>query len=63
MIIITPYLVKPEARSALATPDQGFAAASDSQSILLGSINRVYGAQGGDAPGGSYSGHFGFIFD
>jgi pilus assembly protein CpaC len=63
VIIITPYLVKPVARSALITPSDGFAPASDSQAILLGSINRVYGAQGGDAPGGSYEGHFGFIFD
>ena len=63
VIIITPYLVTPVARTALATPDQGYAPASDSQGILLGSINRVYGAQGGDKPAGSYRGHFGFIFD
>ncbi len=63
VIIITPYLVKPVARTALATPNQGYAPASDSQAILLGSINRVYGAQGGDKPAGKYRGHFGFIFD
>lgn len=63
VIIITPYLVKPVPRTALATPDQGYSTASDSQAILLGNINRVYGAKGSGSPSGQYSGHFGFIFD
>jgi pilus assembly protein CpaC len=65
VIIITPYLVKPVSRAALTTPDQGFAAASDSQGILLGNINRVYGADGEKKWSGSYqyTGAFGFIFE
>ncbi len=65
VIIATPYLVKPVPRSALATPDQGFAPASDAQSIFLGNLNRVYGVKGSSAPGASYqySGRFGFIFE
>jgi len=65
VIIITPYLVKPVARSALATPDQGYATASDAQGILLGNINRVYGVQGSSSPDASYqyTGRFGFIFE
>ncbi len=63
VIIITPYLVKPTSRTALATPDQGYATASDSQQILLGNINRVYGAQTGSGEAGSYKGRFGFIYD
>jgi pilus assembly protein CpaC len=63
VIIVTPYLVKPVPRSALATPDQGFAPASDAQSILLGNLNRVYG-NNGNAPDASYQyrGQFGFIY-
>ena len=65
VIIITPYLVKPVARSALATPDQGFGAASDAQSIFLGNINRVYGVKGSSSPDASYqyTGRFGFIYE
>ncbi len=65
VIIATPYMVKPVPRSALATPDQGLAPASDAQSIFLGNINRVYGVQGSSAPGASYqyTGRFGFIFE
>ncbi|CAN5195165.1 type II and III secretion system protein family protein [soil metagenome] len=63
VIIITPYLVKPTARSALATPDQGYSTASDAQGILLGNINRVYRAEGAKAPKGTYQGHYGFIIE
>jgi pilus assembly protein CpaC len=64
VIIVTPYLVKPVSRTLLATPDQGFAPASDAQAILLGNINRVYGA-GGHAPDASYQyrGKIGFIYE
>ncbi|MEX0852497.1 MAG: type II and III secretion system protein family protein [Bauldia sp.] len=65
VIIVTPVLVKPVPRSALATPDQGFAAASDAQGVLLGNINRVYGVKGSSSAEASYqyTGRFGFIFE
>jgi pilus assembly protein CpaC len=64
VIIVTPYLVRPVARSVLATPDQGFAPASDAQGILLGNINRVYGVSGNSADTSyQYRGHVGFIFE
>ena len=64
VIIVTPYLVKPVARAALTTPDQGFAPASDAQSILLGNLNRVYGSNG-SSPDASYQyrGKIGFIYE
>lgn len=62
VIIATPYLVKPVPRSALTTPDQGYATAGDAQTLLFGSLNRVYGAGGGSA-GQQYQGHVGFIFE
>ncbi len=61
VIIVTPYLVKPVARSALATPGDGYSTASDAQSNFLGDLNRVYGAQGAKAPVGTYQGNYGFI--
>ncbi len=61
VIIITPYLVKPVAASALATPDQGYSTAGDAQSNLLGDLNRVYGGQNAQSPVGAYQGNYGFI--
>jgi pilus assembly protein CpaC len=64
VIIATPFLVKPVARSLLATPDQGLAPASDAQSIFLGNLNRVYGVKGG-SPDASYqyTGRVGYIYE
>jgi pilus assembly protein CpaC len=61
VIIITPYLVKPVAPSALARPDDGYSTAGDAQANFLGDINRVYGAEGAQAPVGTYQGNYGFI--
>jgi len=63
VIIVTPYLVKPVARTALARPDDGFNPASDSTSDFLGRINRVYGVKGKPSPAGNYAGKYGFIFE
>ncbi|HZP21541.1 MAG TPA: type II and III secretion system protein family protein, partial [Bauldia sp.] len=41
VIIVTPYLVKPVSRNALARPDDGFAPAPDVPATFLGKINRV----------------------
>ncbi|MEQ8697568.1 MAG: type II and III secretion system protein family protein [Bauldia litoralis] len=63
VIIVTPYLVKPVSRTALAKPDDGFAPAGDATGTFLGRINRVYGVAGEPAPAGSYRGTYGFIFE
>jgi pilus assembly protein CpaC len=63
MVIVTPYVVRAVAQKELSRPDDGFASASDSQSTLLGSINRIYGISGRVEPVGSYQGNFGFITD
>jgi pilus assembly protein CpaC len=62
VIIVTPYLVKPVARQAIARPDDNFNAASDSAGIFLGRVNRIYGTVSGDLPKGQYHGNPGFIF-
>ncbi|MBU6462023.1 MAG: type II and III secretion system protein family protein [Bradyrhizobium sp.] len=63
MVIVTPYIVRAVAQKELSRPDDGFAPASDSQSALLASINRIYGISGRIAPIGDYQDNFGFITD
>jgi pilus assembly protein CpaC len=63
MVIVTPYVVRAVAQKDLSRPDDGFAAASDPQADLLGSINRIYGVPGRTEPARSYRGTYGFITD
>ena len=62
VIIVTPYLVKPVARSELAKPDDNFNPASDGAGMFLGRVNRVYGTMKTDKPDGRYHGMVGFIY-
>jgi pilus assembly protein CpaC len=63
MVLVTPYIVRAVAQKDLSRPDDGFADASDPQSDLLGSINRIYGVPGRAEQGKTYRGRFGFITD
>jgi pilus assembly protein CpaC len=63
MVLVTPYIVRAVAQKDLSRPDDGFAAASDPQADLLGSINRIYGVPGRTEPAKSYRGTYGFITD
>src|ERR1700716_2557993 len=63
MVLVTPYIVRAVAQKDLSRPDDGFAPASDSQSDLLGSINRIYGVPGRAEPARNYRGTYGFITD
>ncbi len=62
VIIITPYLSKPTARSALAKPDDNFNAAGDGAGMFLGRVNRVYGTMKTNKPNGRYHGVVGYIY-
>jgi pilus assembly protein CpaC len=62
VVIITPYLAKPVARTALAKPDDNFNAASDGAGMFLGRVNRVYGTMKTDKPNGRYHGMVGYIY-
>ncbi|ASY64908.1 Type II/IV secretion system secretin RcpA/CpaC, associated with Flp pilus assembly [Sinorhizobium sojae CCBAU 05684] len=62
VIIATPYLVRPVARSALSRPDDNFSPANDLDSFFLGRVNRIYGRPEGQAPTGRYHGNVGFIY-
>jgi pilus assembly protein CpaC len=63
MVIVTPLVVRAVAQKDLSRPDDGFAAASDPQADLLGSINRIYGVPGRVDPAQNYRGTYGFITD
>jgi pilus assembly protein CpaC len=63
MVLVTPYIVRAVAQKDLSRPDDGFAAASDPQADLLGSINRIYGVPGHVEPAQNYRGTYGFITD
>ena len=63
MVLVTPFIVRAVAQKELSRPDDGFAAASDTQSTLLARINQIYGVPGSAEPVGSYQGNFGFITD
>ncbi|WP_316231624.1 type II and III secretion system protein family protein [Bradyrhizobium sp. SZCCHNR1051] len=63
MVLVTPFVVRAVAQKDLSRPDDGFAAASDPQADLLGSINRIYGVPGRAEPGRNYRGTYGFITD
>jgi pilus assembly protein CpaC len=63
MVLVTPYIVRAVAQKDLSRPDDGFASASDPQTDLLGSINRIYGVPGRNEPARVYRGTYGFITD
>jgi pilus assembly protein CpaC len=63
MILVTPYVVRAVARKELSQPDDGFVDATDPASVLLGRLNRIYGANGKSDPRGNYRGSYGYILD
>ena len=65
MVLVSPYVVRAVAQKQLSRPDDGFADPNDPQSVLLGQLNRIYGAAGKpDAPPtNDYHGKYGFILD
>ena len=67
VIIVTPYVVHAVAQQQLSRPDDGFADPADPSSVLLGRINRIYGASATVEhkvePLTDYHGKYGFILD
>jgi pilus assembly protein CpaC len=63
VVIVTPYVVNPVARDRLARPDQDLNVAHDVGTVLLGRLNKVYGASGRTLPEGVYHGNYGFIVE
>jgi pilus assembly protein CpaC len=63
MVIVTPYIARAVARKDLSRPDDGFQDPSDPAAVLLGRLNKIYGAPGNTAPASGYQGKYGFILD
>ncbi|SFF30120.1 pilus assembly protein CpaC [Methylobacterium sp. yr596] len=63
MIMVTPFIAKPMDPGQVKKPDDGFTEVSDSQSVLLGRFNRLYGVVGAAPLGARYRGRVGFITD
>jgi pilus assembly protein CpaC len=75
VVIIEPYIVKPTSPDKLQTPVDGLEIASDTQTVLMGKLNKVYGdgkapaARGSDghvdpsAPAPTWQGPVGFVIE
>ena len=63
MVLVTPYVVRSNARQNFARPSDGLAPASDLKTNLLGHMNRIYGKNAPSADGGLKGGDVGFIVD
>jgi len=66
VVIVTPYAVRAVAPRNLSRPDDGFADASDPETILLGRLNRIYGVakpKTQHVQQNTYRGNYGFILD
>lgn len=62
VIIVTPYLSRPVARTALVKPDDNFNPPSDGAGTFLGRVNRIYGSMKTSLPDGRYHGVVGYIY-
>lgn len=61
VIIATPYLVRPVARSEIARPDDNFNPENDAAMYFLNRVNKIYGRKEPVAAG-QYHGAVGFIY-
>lgn len=63
VVIVTPYIVDPTNRKNLVLPTDGFAPASDMDTILMGKLNATYGANGNAPTDKKLKGPVGFVVD
>jgi pilus assembly protein CpaC len=63
MIMVTPYIAQPMTAEQVARPDDGFVDSHDGQALLLGRLNRLYGAVKTTRVKVQSKGQFGFITD
>lgn len=62
VVIVTPYLIRPAAKSELARPLDGLASDTDMRANFLGQLNVIYG-RGNAVPQGDLKGDYGFIVE
>lgn len=63
VVLVTPYVVDPTSRKNIALPTDGFAPASDMDTILMGRLNATYGANGAAPTDRKLKGPVGFVVD
>lgn len=63
VVIATPYIVDPTNRKNIALPTDGYAPASDMDTILMGKLNATYGANGAAPTDKKLKGPVGFVVD
>lgn len=63
VIIVTPYVVDPVSRKELALPTDGYAPASDMDTILMGRLNATYGNKNAAPTDKQLKGPVGFVVD
>ncbi len=61
VVIVTPYLVNPAAKSELLTPADGYSSASDTKTIFFGKLNETYGRDGAPVKAEDYKAPVGFM--
>jgi pilus assembly protein CpaC len=63
VILVSPFIAKPMESAQVQRPDDGFVDSTDTQAVLLGRLNRLYGVAGAPPLKARAKGHFGFITD
>ncbi|KAB7742837.1 BON domain-containing protein [Parvibaculum sedimenti] len=63
VVVVTPYIVDPTNRKKIALPTDGYAPASDMDTILMGRLNATYGTNGSAPTDKKLKGPVGFVVD
>ena len=63
VIVVTPYVVDPVSRKQIALPTDGYAPASDMDTILMGRLNATYGNKNAAPTDKQLKGPVGFVVD
>jgi pilus assembly protein CpaC len=63
VIIVTPYLVTAASPADMQTPADGLNVASDTDTVLLGRLNKAYDRPAPATPGRTYQGPFGYVVE
>ena len=61
VVIVSAYLVEPNAASAFSAPTDGFVAPTDPETLLLGRLNATYKRTDGSKPATQAAGSVGFV--
>lgn len=63
MVLVTPYIVRAVAQKDLSRPDDGFVDSSDPNTVIAGTVNRIYGVRANVDVARPRRNIFGFITD